>query len=139
MKKRFVLSLLCLWTSLVTADPIQTYQELASSMRAGNCFSVHLDLPKCTGNAALPLGYFIPEGMLLIPEAESVQEHIVTSYLHFTDFMGAATFEYVTCTFYPDNSVLIRILYYDPQNFQPKDRGQSIYCALGNGVSVSAK
>jgi len=119
------------------AVPLQSYQELASAVRSGERFAIVLNLQECTGDPSMPIGYFIPSKMMLIPASALSSERIVTSDLHFTDYTGNAIYEYTKYTFNPDNSVVIRTSIYDPVTFMSIGTAHVIDCTLGKGVSIT--
>lgn len=140
MNKR--ISLLCLFMlttfSGIFAAPINNYQELTYAMLAGNHFVIVLDLKQCTDNSEMPIGYFIPSTMLLMPASEKNAESLVTSHLQFTDHMGAPIYEYLKFRFYTDNRVEIRVARYDPQNFTLLSTPKTFYCSFGNGIKITS-
>ena len=80
----------------------------------------------------MPIGYFAPkqDDVSLCFYATS-SERIVTSDLHFTDHTGSPSYEYTKYTFYPDNSVVVRTVIYDPLTFKTIDNSEHIIpCAL---------
>jgi hypothetical protein len=129
---------ICVIFLKASAAPIQSYQELASAMRAGNRFVVLLNLQQCTGKSNMPIGYFIPSAMLLIPSTDTNAEYIATSHLQFTDYSGNPAYEYIKFTFNPDNSVIVRTLVYEPQTFKPTSPARIINCGLDKGVEIHA-
>lgn len=120
----------------VFAGPVTTYQELAAAMRAGDRFVFLLNLQECTGKPNMPIGYFTPSKLMLVPASTSGMERIVTSDLHFTDFTGSPTYEYIKYTFNADDSVMIRTVMYDPLTFKPIGNPHIINCVLGKGISI---
>jgi hypothetical protein len=135
MKKIWLLSLFIVFN--VFADPIRSYQELTSALRAGHQFVIVLDLQQCTGKAGMPMGYFTPNALMLIPATETTPEHVVTSHLHFTDHSGSPTYEYVKYTFNSDNTVMVRTTFYDPQSFKPIGTPHTFQCSVGKGIEVT--
>ncbi len=137
MKKIFLLSLAMVAAFLnVFAGPIQTYQDLTSAIRAGNRFVILLDLQECTGKCGMPVGYWTPTVMMLIPASDATSERVATSFLHFSDHLGYPIYEYVKYTFHSDNAVTIRTTYYDPQNFKPIGATHTINCLMGKGIEI---
>jgi hypothetical protein len=138
MKKTCLLALAIMATVFLDAfaAPIHSYQELTSAMRSGDRFVILLDLQKCTGKSGMPTGYFTPAAMMLVPATEKTPERVVTSLLHFTDYSGSPTYEYVKYTLNSDNSVAIRTIFYDPQNFKPIGEAHIINCSLGKGMEI---
>lgn len=120
----------------VFASALETYEAFAAALRARSRFVVVLDLQQCAGDTRLPVGYFIPNALLLIPKTETVPERIATSHLQFTDHLGTPAYEYVKYTFYADNRVTIQVVLYDPQTFKPASAGHTLQCTLGQGVVV---
>ena len=131
----FLLLTLLLNTNLFAAT-IHSYQELRAAMHQGKGFTILLDLPRCTGNLEMPTGSFTPSTLLLAPATEMTGERIVTSQLHFSDHMGQPMYEYTKYVFQPDNSVLIRVVFYDPKTFELTGSSHLIPCKLNEGVTV---
>jgi hypothetical protein len=138
MKRICLLSLVIMATAFldVFAAPIQSYEGLTSAMRAGNRFVILLDLQQCSGNSDMPMGYLTPTMMLLMPASDTNLERVMTSFLHFTDHLGYPIYEYVTCTFNSDDTVVVRMTFYDPQNFKPMGAIQPIDCSIGKGIEI---
>src|SRR3990167_9883328 len=90
---------------MVFGKPIHSYQELVTAMQAGNYFVIVTNFKKCTHQPELPIAYFTPTAMLLIPATVTTPEHIATSDLHFTDQAGKPIYEYIKYTFNQDNVV----------------------------------
>lgn len=116
---------------------LHTYQELSSAVRAGDRLVLVLKLQECTGNSNMPIGYFTPSKMMLVPASATSSERIMTSDLHFTDHTGSPSYEYTKYTFNPDNSVVVRTMTYDPLTFKPIKPEHVINCALDKGVSIA--
>jgi hypothetical protein len=84
----------------------------------------------------MPLGYFAPNALMLIPATEAAAEHVTTSLLHFSDHTGNPTYEYVKYTFYSDNSVVVQTTFYDPKSFLPLGPPHTFTSSMDKGVSV---
>lgn len=140
MKNKCLLSFLAIVFifSNAFADRIHSYPGLVEAMRAGDYFVVLIDMQECTGNPNMPVGYFTPSKMLLIPSVGGNPERIVTSDLHFTDYSGSPTYEYTKYTFKPDNTVAIRTTLYDPLTFKVIGKEYEINCTLDNGLELHA-
>lgn len=140
MKKICLLSLVLTLTTFLNifAAPIRSYQELTSAMRAGHRLVILLDLQQCTEKSGMPMGYFTPSSMMLIPATKVASERVVTSHLHFTDHSGSPTYEYVKYTFNADNSVMVRTVIYDPQSFKPIGASHTINCTFGKGIEINS-
>lgn len=134
---------LCLLIAIATASfldlsaaPVQSYQELATAMHAGERFVFVLDLARCTGNANMAVGYVVPTIMMLIPATKTMPERVVTSIMHFSDHSGHPAYEFVKFAFNADGSVMLRTVYYNPQSFEPLGPEHIINCVLGEGVEI---
>lgn len=138
MKKICLLSVVVITTAILSifAAPINTYQELKSAMLSGNRFVILLDLEQCLEIPGMPLGYLTPTAMMLMPSTDTIPEYIVTSLLHFSDHSGNPTYEYVKFFFNSDNSVIVRTLFYDPQNFSPRGTAHTIKCIMGKQIKA---
>lgn len=138
MKRLCLLSLMMMLAAFsnIFAAEIGSYQELTSAMQAGNHFVIILDLKQCTGKSNMPTGYFMPDSMLLMPATEATPESLTTSHLQFTDHLGTPTYEYLKFRFNSDNSVVIRIAIYDPQNFKLISTPKIFNCSFGNGIEI---
>ena len=117
------------------AISVHSYQELASAMQAGNRFVILANLQECTGKPYLPIGYFVPSKMMLVPASDLGSERIVTSDLHFTDHTGHPTYEYIKYTFNSDNSVIIHTVIYDPLTFKAIN-AHVINSILNQGINI---
>lgn len=121
------------------AVEVVSYEELASALRAGNQFTVVLDLQKCSQKAGMPTGYFVPSAMMLVPGTEQKMEHITASHLHFTDRGKNPLYEYVKYTFYADGTVELATSFYDIATFAPVGTPHSMQCTMGKGIYIHAK
>lgn len=119
------------------ASPIPTYQELKSALLEGKHFVILVDHQQCIGQSGM--GYFIPKAMMLIPASETHLEYVTTSDLHFTDSFGKPSYEYVKYTFNCDDTVTIRTIFYDPQDFKPMGSERKITCSLDKGVEIHSE
>lgn len=113
--------------------PVESYEELTSAMRSGNQVMIEVDLAACMQNKAMPVGYFTPNALMIVPGAK---EKVVASDLHFTDHSGRPAYEYVKYTFNADESVLIEVSVYDPVTFKQLSKPYTISSSLGQGVNV---
>ena len=137
MKKMCMLSFIFLVSSVnVFAGSIQSYQELADAMRAGDRFTIVLNLHEVTCNFSMPLGYFAPNKMMLVGAVDAQDEKIITSDMHFTDKAGFPAYEYVKYTFKPDNSLAVRAALYNPVTFEPIGESHIINSTIGQGVKI---
>lgn len=118
------------------AGSVHSYQELATAMNSGDRFVIVLNLQECTGKSNMPIGYFIPSKMILMPASNLSSERIVTSDLHFTDHMGNPLYEYTKYTFQSDDSVVLRTVNYDPVTFKPIGSEHVINCVVDKGISI---
>ncbi|MBS0651769.1 MAG: hypothetical protein JSR93_11470 [Verrucomicrobia bacterium] len=141
MKKFFLWNIAIVFSAFSTlfADPVGSYEELTAGIRTGEHFVLLLDLPQCTGNPRMPIGYFAPSSMMLIPGTETTPERVATSLLQFSDHTGKPAYEYVKFTIYADGKVTVRTTYYDPQTFTPIGTSHTIDCSLGNGLEIQKK
>lgn len=140
MKKLSLLSFIFLLSIVANAfgASIHTYQELASAVRAGDRLVIVLNIQECTGKSNMPIGYFAPSKMMLVPASTANSERIVTSDLHFTEHTGSPSYEYTKYTFYPDNSVVIRTVIYDPLTFKTIDNTEhTVPCAIDKGINIT--
>ena len=126
---------LCVMAGL-NAAAIHSYEELRDAMREGKHFTILLDVRECTGNPQMPVGYSTPTEMMWIPKSENGDEHISTSFLHFTDHGGVAKYEYVKYTFKSDESVDIQVAFYEPHSFELVGKKQQIHCYLDKGIEI---
>lgn len=117
---------------------LQSYQELSSAMRSGKRFVIIANLQECTGKSNMPIGYFIPSKMMLVPASEVGPERILTSDLHFTNYIGKPVYEYVKYTFHVDDSVELRTVSYDPLDFKPINTAHVIHGTIGKAILVHA-
>ncbi len=138
MKKIFLFGLVAMATTFleVYAAPIQSYRELTSAIQEGKRFVFLLDLQECTGNPRMPIGYFTPTEMMLMPASETLPERVVTSFMHFTEQAGNPIYEYVKFTLSSDGSVAIRTTFYDPQNFKSIGTPHTLNCMMGEGIDT---
>ncbi|MBS0652517.1 MAG: hypothetical protein JSR39_03210 [Verrucomicrobia bacterium] len=138
MKKLYLLGLAIAFAafSKISAEPIRSYQELTEAVRSGDRFVILLDLPQCTGNANMPMGYFAPNSMMLMPATATAPERVVTSLLHFSDHTGKPAYEYVKFTIHSDGSAIVRTTFYDPQTFTPIGPGHIVQCSIGHGIEI---
>lgn len=126
---RYLFSLFMMLTAVLSAAPIQSYQDLVSAMRAGKRFTIIVDHKQ-------GLGYFTPTGMVLIPASENSLERVATSNMHFSDYPGIPIYEYVKYTFYSDNSAVIQISAYNAPNFTLISEPHVLNCTLGEGIKI---
>lgn len=124
-----LLSLFLLLSASLSAAPIHSYPELAQALRAGKRFTIVVDHPH-------GCGYFAPTGMVLVSACEDSLEHIATSHLHFSDYPGYPIYEYVKYTFNSDNSVVVNLAMYHPQNFTLIGEPFTLKSAIGHGVQI---
>jgi hypothetical protein len=138
MKKAFFFGLAIIAAAFLSGcgSSTDSYQKLTSGIRTGKQFVILLDLQQCTGKSGMPLGYFVPSAMMLIPAKEGNPERVMTSHLHFSDHSGNPTYEYVKYTFYSDNSVVVQTTFYDPKSFLPLGPPHTFTCSIGKGVFV---
>ena len=132
----WIFSAALLLSSTISAQEIASYQEFASALRTGERFIFVIDMQDCTGNPGMPVGYFSPTKLMLMPAKGENAEKIVTSDLHFTDYPGNSIYEYTKHTFKPDDTVSIRTVLYDPVSFKPIGKEYEIHGALNQGVKV---
>ena len=137
-KKLFFLILTILVTAFIklTAAPIHSYQELKAAVCAGERFVIVVDLKKCSGNDGMPIGYFAPKAMMIVPSKETTLERVLTSDLHFSDHLSKPTYEYVKYTFNSDNTVVIHTTFYDPRDFSAFGTMHTVKSSLGNGIEI---
>lgn len=128
---KYFLGLFLLFSAVLSAAPVQSYQELVAGMRLGKRFTILVDHNQ-------GLGYFVPTGMILIPASENSLERVAASNLHFSDYPGFPIYEYVKYTFYSDNSAVIQIIGYDAQDFTPIAAPHILNVSIGKGVQVHA-
>jgi hypothetical protein len=138
MKKVFFFSLAIMATAFlnVFGSSINSYQKLRSEICKGKQFVILLDLQQCTGKPGMPMGYFIPSAMMLIPPTETTLERVTTSHLHFSDHTGNPAYEYVKYTFYSDSSVVVQTTFYDPNSFLPLAPPHTFTASIGKGVYI---
>ncbi|MBX7067158.1 MAG: VirK family protein [Parachlamydiales bacterium] len=111
---------------------IHSYAELASAIEGGKRVTIVSNLQKCSGNPKFPIGSFAPNAMMIVPGAE---EKICASDLHFTDYSGQPSYEYVKYTFRTNNSVEIRTTVYSPVDFKQQGT-HTVSCAIDQGVDL---
>lgn len=133
MKKEFLLILIVALIPIraVFGEPIHSFEELKSALCAGKQFVFIGDFKECTGDAGMPVGYFTPASMML------VGERIITSHLHFTDYLGYPAYEYVKYTFTSDNSVCVQTTIYDARNFIVQGIPHTVSCTIGSGFTIN--
>ncbi len=138
MKKVFLFSLAIMATAFlnVFGATIHSYQKLRSAICKGKQFVILLDLQQCTGKPGMPMGYFAPTSMMLIPATEGSPERVMTSHLHFSDHTGNPTYEYVKYTFYSDSSAVVQTTFYDPKSFLPLGPPHTFNCSMGKSIFV---
>jgi hypothetical protein len=143
MKRKIFILILsmmaALYGDLAAAAPIHSYKELVSAMCAGNQFVVVADFQRCTEKKEMPIGYFIPSSMMLVPANDTTPERVLTSDLHFSKHSSGPIYEYVKYTFNSDDSVLIQTTFYDPKNFNPIGTMHTIKCTLGEGIEIFSR
>ncbi len=130
---KYILFICVLFMAAADAAVIGSYEELTTAMRAGARVMIEVDLGACMQNENMPVGYFSPSSMMIVPGAK---EHVVTSDLHFTDTSGRPAYEYVKYTFNSDGSVVVQVTALDPQSFKALAKPHTIICSLGSGVQV---
>lgn len=136
MKKMYALGFFSLMTVNLFAGQIQTYQELADAMRAGERFTIVLDLHEVTCNFSMPIGYFTPSKMMLVGAVDQNDEKIVTSDTHFTNSRGFPAYEYTKYTFKPDNTLTVRSIAYNPVTFSQMGEDHVLQCSMGHTVKI---
>lgn len=137
MKKICMLSFIFLLSSVnLFAGSIQSYQELADAMRAGDRFTIVLNLHEATCNFSMPIGYFAPSKMMLVGAVDHNDEKIITSDMHFTDRAGFPAYEYIKYTFKPDNTLTVHAAIYNPVTFESIGSDHVINSTIGNGVKI---
>ncbi|HEY5236620.1 MAG TPA: VirK family protein [Rhabdochlamydiaceae bacterium] len=139
MKKVFLFSLAIMATAFlnVFGSSINSYQKLRSGICKGKQFVILLDLQQCTtGKPGMPMGYFAPSAMMLIPPKEGSPERVMTSHLHFSEYGGNPTYEYVRYTFYSDDSVVVQSTFYDPKSFLQLVPPHTFTTSIGKGVFI---
>ena len=100
----------------LSAAQIHSYQELKSAILAGNRFVILVNMQECSGKGGF--GYFAPKAMMLLPPRDKFLERVLTSDLHFSNYSGSPTYEYVKYTFNSDNTVTIDTSFYEPNDFK---------------------
>lgn len=126
---KYFLGFFLLVSAILSAAPIQSYQELVAAMRLGKRLTILVEHNQ-------GLGYYTPNAMILIPASENSLERVATSNLHFSDYPGFPIYEYVKYTFYSDNSAVIQITAYDSQNFNPIRDPHTLNVAIGKGIQI---
>lgn len=136
MKKIYAIGFFLLTSVNLFAGSVQSYQELSDAMRAGDKFTIVLNLHEVTCNFSMSTGYFTPSKMMLVGAIDAQDEKIITSDMHFTDRAGFPAYEYVKYTFKPDNTLTVRAAIYNPQTFEQIGSEHVINSTIGNGVKI---
>ena len=122
----------------VHAAPIQSYQELTAAIQDGKRLVFLLNLQECTGKPGMPIGYFTPTEIMLMPASETLPERVVTSFLHFTEQSGKPVYEFVKFILNSDGTIAIRTAFYNPQNFEAIGLPHTLNCRMGEGIEIQA-
>ncbi|MBS0637500.1 MAG: hypothetical protein JSS12_08305 [Verrucomicrobia bacterium] len=123
-------------SATLSAAAVGSFDELTDAIQSGKQITIALDLERCMDKPGMPKGYFMPTALMHLPASETVQEHISTSHLQFTDQAGAATYEYVKYTIFKDGSVEVKVNFLDPKTFKSQAATHTVHCELGKGINV---
>ncbi len=106
-------------------------------MGEGHQFTALVEFQKCTGQSSMPMEYFTPSAIMLMPVTEKTLEFVVTSHFHFSDLLGFPVYEYVRYTFSSEEGVEVRTTLYDSMSFKQPGPSYTISGFIGSGVEIT--